>query len=57
MKYKRRYEDRTKQSAYENACDCHYYGMGKINWNDCGVDEEERKIIWKQAFDDLANDF
>lgn len=30
MKYKNRYTDKAKQNAYMNACDCLYFGFGKI---------------------------
>ena len=56
MQYKRRYNNQTEQNAYENACDCHYYGMGSSNWVDCGIDKSKRAKIWKQAWEDMAND-
>ena len=46
MKYKHRYRNRTKQNAYENACDCHYYGFGPGDWNDCGIPAECREEVW-----------
>lgn len=40
MKYKNRYTDKAKQNAYMNACDCLYFGFGKIFWNDCGCNDD-----------------
>ena len=54
MSYFKRYGDPTTQNAYENACDCLYYGMGSGNWNDCGIPKEKRKEVWKVAFWDMA---
>lgn len=54
MAYIRRYENQTLQNAYENACDCHYYGMGSRDWNDCGIPQERRAEVWKVAFWDMA---
>ena len=55
MQYKRRYTNQTEQNAYENAWDCHYFGMGSKDWNDCGIPKEKRAEIWKQAWEDCAN--
>lgn len=57
MTYKRRYENQTEQNAYENACDCHLYGMGRKAWNDCGIDNSKRKEIWNQAYEDMAKNY
>lgn len=57
MKYKRRYTNQTEQNAYENAYDCHYFGMGSRDWNDCGIPKEKRAEIWKQAWEDCANSY
>ena len=48
----------TKQerAAYENACACLYYGYGRKHWNYCGLSEDDAKRIWKEAFNDMAND-
>ena len=55
MKMKNRYQDDiTLKVAYENACDCLYYGMGSKNWDSCGISESMKKIVWNQAFWDLA---
>lgn len=52
--YIKRYENQTMQNAYENACDCHYYGMGPKDWHDCGIPKERRAEVWKVAFWDMA---
>lgn len=46
MQYKNRYTDKAKQNAYMNACDCLYFGFGKIFWNDCGCNDDS---VWDQA--------
>lgn len=48
-------DDIQKQAAYENACDCLCYGFGKSIWNNCNLDEQSSKEVWKQAFEDMAN--
>ena len=55
MTYKRRYADQAEQNAYENVCDCHYFGMGSKDWEDCGIEKERRAEIWYQSWVDLAN--
>ena len=50
MSYPKKFDDRTKQNAFENACDCLYFGQGPKDWNDCGIPKEERKEVWKAAF-------
>lgn len=55
MTYKRRYADQAEQNAYENACDCHYFGMGSKDWEDCGIKKERRAEIWRQSWEDVAN--
>lgn len=50
MTYPRRYADQTYQNAFENACDCHYFGTGSKDWNDCGINEEDRADVWKAAW-------
>lgn len=58
MRYKQRYPtDEQKQAAYENACDCLYYGYGRNYWNSCGLDEPTSQEVWKQAHEDMINDF
>lgn len=55
MSYKRRYVNQLYQNAYENAYDCHYYGMGRSDWQDCGVRTQAKKDeIWKLAYYDCA---
>lgn len=52
---KNRYMNDTKlRNAYENAYDCHYYGMGSSDWVDCGIPKEMRAIVWNRAFWDCA---
>lgn len=48
---------RTQQerNAYENACDCLYYGYGRKHWNACGLSEKEAAQIWQEAREQLAN--
>ena len=46
-----------KQAAYENACDCLYYGYGRKYWNFCELEESEANEVWNQAFNDIAEDF
>lgn len=36
-------------AAYENACDCFYYGEGKDKWNSCGLDDETASRVWVSA--------
>ena len=42
------------QAAYENACDCLYYGYGKSAWNNCGLPKPTANMIWERAKYDLA---
>lgn len=49
---------KTYAAEYENACDCLYYGYGYYYWrknNNRIVSDEEAKIVWKAAFDKMAN--
>lgn len=50
---------RTKQeqAAYENACVCLWYGFGRRYWDSCGLSKEDADRIWKETFNDMANDF
>ena len=53
---------RKEKAAYENACDCLYYGYGFKFWFERNSelldgDVEFAKKIWCQAKEDLANDF
>lgn len=45
-----------ERCAFENACDCLYFGYGKKYWNSCGLDEERAKEIWKMAFYKMAEE-
>ena len=45
-----------EQAAYENACDCLYYGYGRKHWNSVGLSERDANRIWREAFNDMAND-
>ena len=56
MVYRKRFTDTAKQNAYRNACDCLYYGYGQSFWDDCGIDEMDRKEVWIQAKMDMGND-
>lgn len=47
-------DDQQLKFAYENACDCHYFGMGSRDWNSCGISDDMRKIVWNRAFWDVA---
>jgi hypothetical protein len=44
------------RNAFENACDCHYYGMSSREWVDCGIPSEHRAAIWEAAFYLLAEE-
>lgn len=37
------------QAAYENACDCIFYGYGKSVWNKYDIPEMEANNIWEKA--------
>lgn len=50
MNYPKKFDNQTKQNAFENACDCLYFGQGPKDWNDCGIPKEERQEVWKAAF-------
>ncbi len=56
LKYKKRYQNKTEQCAYENACDCIYYGYSIKYWIDCGIDKGKRDSIWNAALTDMASD-
>lgn len=53
---KTRYKDMQKQAVYESAYDCLYYGYGKSDWNNCGLDEEVSTLVWEQAFNDICSE-
>ena len=49
---------RNNQAAFENACDYLYYGMGFKSWLKSlqgSLSEESASIVWKAAFDKVAN--
>lgn len=54
MIYKEKYKDNLMQQAYNNACDCLYYGYGKKWWNSCGIDENAQNEVWSQALIDMG---
>ena len=54
MNYRTRYQKQQFQYAYENACDCHYFGLSPKEWNHCNISKEKRNEIWKLAFWDMA---
>lgn len=42
-------------NAYQNACDCLYYGISKGTWNTSGVEDYNVCYeIWQAAKNDLA---
>lgn len=49
------YQDDSKEAAYENACDCLYYGYGKQYWNNCGLSETDSNIVWSEARNKLSS--
>lgn len=51
------FADDELQAAYENACDCLYYGDGKSAWIHNEMNEELLDFIWQTAKDTLANDY
>lgn len=55
MAYIRRYENQAMQNAYENACDCLRYGIGKADWSDCGIPQNARKEVWAVAWYDMGD--
>ena len=46
-----------EQAAYENACDCIYYGYERGRWNSCGLSTEDADRIWKEAYYDMTMKF
>ena len=53
---KRRFKNKVEQYAFENACDCLYYGFGRKIWNNLGLDKETSDRIWQLAINVLVND-
>lgn len=45
------------RAEFENACDCLYYGYGYKTWlkSTRFEKEEDAKIVWKAAFEKMAN--
>lgn len=54
---KNRYTSKQKQIAYENACDCIFYGYGRRYWLSNGLEGKEADEVWKQAFNDMSKEF
>ena len=54
----KRYGNKVMQAAYENACDCLYYGYGKQFWITHDYNQalplEISNEIWHQAFEDIS---
>lgn len=46
--------DKQRQAAFENACDYHYYGCGRDDWerrgHNCGLDPDASLKVWKASF-------
>lgn len=55
MKRILRYNQAAVQAAYENACDCHYFGMSPSEWQDCSIPEDLRKEVWAVAWYDMGD--
>ena len=53
--YKRRYGNRQKQKAYQNAIDCIYSGYVYSGWDSCGLSEWESAEVWDKALSDTEN--
>ena len=45
----------TKQAAFENACDCLWFGCGRKDWNNCGLSPKESDEVWKKAYEYMSN--
>ena len=54
MSFINRYEDHMTQVAYENACTCFYFGMGRSDWVHYDLPKEKQDEVWKVAFWDMA---
>lgn len=50
------YNDDDKQAAFENACDCLYYGFSRKYWNSCGLSEQDADEVWKRAIEHMTRD-
>lgn len=42
------------EMVYMNACECIYYGYSFDTLNTCGLGDFTAKMIWNEAFNDLA---
>lgn len=51
------FRDTRLEVAYENACDCLYYGEGRSTWQPGELTPEEQDIVWQLASDALENDY
>lgn len=51
--------ERQKEIAFQNACDCIYYGYGKGTWKseegNNNLDEETSNEIWHEAWEHMAS--
>lgn len=54
MNYPKLYKEQQKQFAFENACDCLYFGMGRDDCNWCGLGIVDQIFIWDRAFNYMA---
>jgi len=52
---KRYASNRQKRVAYENACDCLYYGMSSREWCRNGLENEEAAEVWRMAYYDMTD--
>lgn len=53
----RRYKNQMMQNAYENACDCHKFGMLSSEWEDCGIPSTKRNEVWAVAWYDMGDGY
>lgn len=57
MLQQKRWSDLTvKECVYMNACECLYYGYGFDTLNKCGLGDGTAKMIWNEAFNDMAGE-
>lgn len=45
-----------KDMVYLNACECIYYGYGYQHLNKCGLSDFVCKMVWRDAFQDMAEE-
>lgn len=56
LAYPQKYHDNLqKQAAFDNACDCLWFGCGRKDWNNCGLSPEESDEVWHEAFVYMSN--